>query len=494
MSNIELAVVQVLADKVAPSFSRPWMHTKRFRTTGSGFCIESDGKKYILTNAHCVSNAVHITLRKRGTARLYIARVAAILYECDLAALELEVDKKGSDKIMKEFWSDLPALPIGSMPAKLDKVYVYGYPLGGYNISITKGVVNRVQVITYFGVVNHIAIQIDAPINFGNSGGPVVDTNGEVVGVAFSGEDDSVTQNMGYIIPTVLIRFFLRVLHEGNHFTGLCSLGIDAQQLANTSLREYVAMSSKDTGVLILKVDENGSSHNILKPMDVLMTVNGKNIDNDGTMSLYDVVQTVESKKTGNALLSNEIVSFHNLISLQRPGDKVKLGIIRDGKKQEVEVKLKPVHRLVSLLEYQCPPSYYIVAGLVFLPLTVNVILEKRESREFVNHLLASAEDEKTTKNNEQIIILSEIFSHDITADYHASNNILLSVNDIPINNLVHLHDTVTTLLKKEDYLVFRFKDVSHVFIFDTKKVNKVNKSILLENLGHTTDFVVAAP
>jgi S1-C subfamily serine protease len=452
-----------------------------------------------MTNAHCVHNALHISIRRRGTARLYIAKIKAILYECDLALLELETQKKGSEAILNEFWKDLPPLPIGGMPAKLDKVYVYGYPLGGYNVSITKGVVNRVQVITYFNAVQHFAIQIDAPINFGNSGGPVVNAHGEMVGVAFAGEDDSVTQNMGYIIPTTLVRFFVELVKKNTEFNGLCSLGVEVQHLANQNLRDFVKIPHKKTGILVTKVDPLGSANKLLQENDVIMSINGKPIDNDGTMLLKDIILSADrklAKKHADELSiiqSGEVVAYSSFISLHSPGDIVVLGVLREGKEKEVSVTLKPRNILVPLLEYQLPPTYYVIGGLVFLPLSVSLILEKRDNREYVNHLVNIAENSDAAKPGEQIVVLSEIFTTEMTSDYHSDNSILHSVNGVEILNIYHLREVIEKM-KKAEYLVFKFRDTSRTIVLNVKDLQKNNKQILLDNLGHITDFASGLP
>jgi S1-C subfamily serine protease len=90
-----------------------------------------------------------------------------------------------------EFWEHLPALSISPLlPNLYENVMVIGYPMGGDNVCVTRGVVSRVTTINYETkvydqpVAELLTIQIDAAINSGNSGGPVIHENGYVVGVA----------------------------------------------------------------------------------------------------------------------------------------------------------------------------------------------------------------------------------------------------------------------------------------------------------------------
>ena len=84
------------------------------------------------------------------------------------------------------FWNGVPPLELGPLPRLQDSVAVVGYPVGGDTISVTAGVVSRIEVTDYsHGSSDLLAIQIDAAINGGNSGGPVFNRSGQCVGIAF---------------------------------------------------------------------------------------------------------------------------------------------------------------------------------------------------------------------------------------------------------------------------------------------------------------------
>lgn len=517
--DIEKSIVQIFTDHAQPSYAQPWTIMYRNKSSGTGFCINindyktdkyklnSNKNKFIITNAHCVHNSTYITIRKRGIAFTYKGKIEDIVYECDLAILSIDTEfylkskqKKDLSKIMTEFWDDLFPLEIGGLPSKLDSVYVYGYPLGGFNISITTGSVNRIQVIEYFDVVYGIAIQIDAPINFGNSGGPVVNINGNVVGVAFSGEDDKFTQNMGYIIPTTLVRHFLtNVINNYKNnimFQGLCSLSIVYQRLNNVVLREYLKLSRTETGVLVTDVEKFGASENILKKMDVITHINNKKIDNDGTMLLQDIILDndpfiIPGNEKSELLQEGEVAPFTNYISLKKTNDEITLTVLRNGKKVNVNIKLKPKLFLAPRLDYQIKPSYFIVGGLVFLPLSLMLFLEKKDNKEYVSHLREYIEQNKQIikVKNEQIIILSEIFVTELTEDFNFDNYVLKSVNNINIINLEHLYQTVVKERKKSNYLTFEFKDTSEIIILSCSDIAKHENNILLENLGDVPKY-----
>jgi len=132
-----------------------------------------------MTNAHVVSDAAHVSVKRHGSGTKYRADVVAIGHECDLALLAV---------VDEEFWrSPSPMLPIafGDVPALQANVRVLGYPAGGDNASITSGIVSRVEVSQYVHAASHLmALQIDAAINSGNSGGPALQGDA-CCGVAF---------------------------------------------------------------------------------------------------------------------------------------------------------------------------------------------------------------------------------------------------------------------------------------------------------------------
>lgn len=491
--TIEKSVVQVIAESYDINYSYPWNFMGKFSSTGSGFCIEWRDHKYVLTNAHCVHNTNDIRLRKRGTSELFPARILWIVYECDLALLDLAEPLDDSSN----FWDDMVPLRMGRMPNKLEKVYVYGYPLGGFNVSVTKGVISRIQVVRYFGSLNGIAIQVDAAINFGNSGGPAVNKVGDVVGVAFAGEDDSMTQNMGYIIPPVIIEYFLRSFTNANAdgvFGGLCSIEVSTQSLHNLVLRKYINIPTDKTGVLITGIDRANVSHKHLQIDDVLMTLDGRSIYNDGTISLADVLSIYDAAQSAprtvlGPLGSGEIIPYHNYIHLKSPGDILELGIWRSGKEIVVKFPVEPHHFTIPKFEYQSTLSYYIVMGLVFLPVSLPLIREKKQNNEYIHHLIELAKFPISSKKSSQVIVLSDIFTSEFTEEFPLGNYILQSVNGVDIRDMSHLVDTVTERVKKDEYVRFEFKDRTGIVLLKSSDVRKHDRHILEENVGGIPNY-----
>ena len=198
IADVRKSVVRITTTSQDPDYKVPWNPGNIDRGIGAGFII---GGPRIITNAHVISNARFITVERENDPKKYPAHVKFVGHDCDLAVLEVRDP---------DFYKGLKPLDIGGIPQLESSVSVYGYPIGGERLSVTRGVVSRVdfQVYSHSAVDSHLACQIDAAINPGNSGGPVLQ-EGKVVGVAFQGYSGDVAQNVGYMIATPVLQHFL---------------------------------------------------------------------------------------------------------------------------------------------------------------------------------------------------------------------------------------------------------------------------------------------
>ena len=199
-SSATNAVVKVFSTLSLPDYKYPWQTSKISKFTGSGTIVEGNR---ILTSAHVVSSARLIEVKKENDPIKYIATVKYISHQADLAILEL------SDK---NFFAGIDPLKLSDTIKARDEVTVLGYPLGGDSISTTTGVVSRIEYTSYvWSGLRFLTIQIDAAINSGNSGGPVVNKNNELVGIAMMTLTKS--SNLGYIVPAAVNNEFCSSLN-----------------------------------------------------------------------------------------------------------------------------------------------------------------------------------------------------------------------------------------------------------------------------------------
>jgi S1-C subfamily serine protease len=133
-ASLTETVVKVFVTANRMDYYRPWQSEGIVAGTGSGVIIKG---QRILTNAHVVSDHTFIQVKKDVDSKNYTAKVVAIGHDCDLALLEVDEP---------EFFEGITPLEFGELPKQQDSVAVIGYPEGGGKISITEGVVSRIEV------------------------------------------------------------------------------------------------------------------------------------------------------------------------------------------------------------------------------------------------------------------------------------------------------------------------------------------------------------
>jgi len=151
------AIVKIYTVQSHPDYWNPWNVGSPISLTGSGCILK--GRK-IMTNAHVVSDGTFIQVRRNGQSKRFTAHVQNVSHESDLALLTVDDS---------EFFAGSTCLELGDLPAVQQEVSVYGFPVGGDTMSITRGVVSRVEHQSYnHSGVGLLAVQIDAAINPGN--------------------------------------------------------------------------------------------------------------------------------------------------------------------------------------------------------------------------------------------------------------------------------------------------------------------------------------
>src|ERR1700722_8277506 len=182
-TNVANAVVKVFSTMRYPDPSRPWSKQAPTEATASGVIIEG---KRILTNAHAVLYASQVQVQPNQSGDKISATVVAVAHGIDLAVLKLD------DESIFNTRAPIARAPV--LPQIKDAVLAYGFPAGGTSLSITKGIVSRIEFAPYGYSVSGLRIQIDAAINPGNSGGPAV-AGDKMIGLAFSALNNA--QNIG---------------------------------------------------------------------------------------------------------------------------------------------------------------------------------------------------------------------------------------------------------------------------------------------------------
>src|SRR5213595_4319913 len=289
---VQKSLVRITATSVEPDYKAPWNAGALERGVGAGFVI---GSNRIMTNAHVVANSRYVTVERDGDPNKYPAQVQFIANDCDLALITVPA---------KDFFKNMVPLKFGGIPALESTVSAYGYPIGGERMSVTTGIVSRVdfQLYTHSSVDQHLAIQISAQINPGNSGGPVMQ-DGKVAGVAFQGYSGDVAQGVAYMIPTPVIQRFLKDVSDG-HYDKYVDLGLTYSKLLNPAQRHFLGLKDDDLGVLIPTVVAAGPCAKAVQSGDVMLAIDDHPIASDGTVELegsrVDMPEVVERKFKGD--------------------------------------------------------------------------------------------------------------------------------------------------------------------------------------------------
>lgn len=417
------SVVKIFTAKSYYDYNYPWESPKILNYTGSGAIIE--GNK-ILTSAHVVSGGKFIEVLKENDSKKYIARLKYISNQVDLAILEIED---------KTFFNGTVPLKLSEDVKNRDSVMVLGYPLGGNTISITQGIVSRIENISYvWSGFATLAIQIDAAINSGNSGGPAIDKNGNLIGIAMQGLKNS--NNIAYIVPSIIINTFFEDIKDGK-VDGMQFSKTRVKSLENDSMKEYFGIKD-NKGILVVSVDYEDSE---LKVNDVILSINGKDIANDGTIA----------SKYGR-------VSFSLELDTKQLGDIVVYDIIRNKQELKVNYKVKYSKPLINK-EFDEKPRYLILGGLVFSPATKNYLTEINPKA--VDMLFYK--QEKNEQVNEPVMWLQTIFPHKINRSYSSGAYTVSKVNGIKIKNFKHFVEVIDNI--KDEYIIIDFLEKTQVVL-----------------------------
>ncbi len=390
-NGVASSVVYIQVYRSPADWSTPWQPEPVSSVSGSGFFI-SGGR--VLTNAHVIADARQILVRRPDQARPYVATVATEGDDCDLAVLHV------ADPA---FALGLRPLAFGDVPRAGSRVLTYGFPLGGQDVSSTAGIVSRIESRPYVhsGADSHLVVQTDAAINPGNSGGPVVQ-EGRVVGVAFQGYPGA--ENMGFFIPIPIVRHFLDNLKDGR-YDGFPDSGLDTLPLLSPALRRERGLPQEKSGVVVERIAPGGTFDGVLRPGDVLLSVQGQTIADDGTIHL------------GQAR-----VTFEHAIDMLQVGDTAQLGVWRDGRALPVEAKARRIARYDGQRNrYGTPPRYVVYAGLVFMDLELELLKTLgRNWPQTANRDLVwdqvFREAERPEEADREVVVLTRVLRHAVNS------------------------------------------------------------------------------
>ena len=345
---------------------------------------------------------------------------------------------------------------------------VYGYPQGGSALSVTKGIVSRIEYSIYGEATAGLRVQVDAAINPGNSGGPAF-VDGKMIGLIFSklGQSD----NIGYIIPSEEIDVFLKDVADGS-YDGKPSLHESLQTLENDALRAFLKLDKKTQGEVVHSTDPS-EKNDPLKPFDLITKIGDHEIDNVGKVKIKD----------------NLRLDFPYLVPKLAKDGKVPLTVVREGKTLSIDVPAKNHYpALIKSLKGKYP-SYFIYGPLVFSPVSSEFVSALDRTGRIYGVLASIASplalrrsDLPKFEGEELVVVASQKFTNRIGNGYDDPfSKIIKEVNGIKIKNLRHLVEVLRDSKEKFTRIMFDDK-FSETIVFDHNEALKATDEILSDN------------
>lgn len=452
------SVVKIFATHRVPNLTQPWLRSGPSEVSGTGVVIEG---KRILTNAHVVSYASQIFVRPQGSSARLAATVVIAVPSIDLAVLKLD------DESFFNKRTPIPRVP--ELPEVKDNVTVYGYPTGGDSLSITKGIVSRIEFTGYTLNEFGLRIQVDAAINPGNSGGPAL-VDDKLVGLVFSHLDQA--ENIGYIIPTEEIELFLKDVADGR-YDGKAAMYDELQTLENDAIRKKFKLGSDVSGMVVRKPDRDDPSYP-LKAWDVITRVGSHDVDDTGQVQVKEHLR----------------LQFGYLVQKLAREGKIPLTVVRGGKPIELALPVGPKRdQLIAPLQGR-RPSYFIYGPLSFTAVTSDFVDGNDESDGvslpyFVFHdsPVVTRRHERVRFAGEQLVVVpAPMFPHPLGKGYSSpSFQVVKDINGTAVRNLSHLVELLRDM--KDPYVTIRFCDrMVEDLVFDHQEMLRATEEVLSDN------------
>ncbi len=401
-------IVQVFVESAEFNWTQPYITPEQSQVSGSGFIINKEG--YFITNAHVVDTAKNTWIQIPDLGRKNIeTEIIGICPDVDVALLKIKEFELSS---IKKSLGEIPVINLGDsdLISRTDEILVFGYPLGQYYLKTTVGVISGLEHID-----SQMHFQIDAAINCGNSGGPVVNKDGKVIGIATAAIPSA--ENIGYILPINDLKIILYDLYKTKFFRkqklGILYNSTNAAQMKK--LNGHIVEGIYINTVLKDSIAEQTG----IKEGDVLTQIEEYNIDNFGEI---------------NVPWSSDKIQISDLISRFKVNEIINLTIYRRGKKLKLKVSWKnmPLYPIRKIYPEYEKVDYEMLGGIVIMNLSTDLIKKLSDNNEY---LVKYKEPVNTISPR---LIISHIFPGSKIAQQNVffKGDIIKKINEIEVNDL----------------------------------------------------------
>lgn len=425
--RIQDTVVQIIVQSAITDILQPYRIVEQRQNFGSGFFFNDNGD--IITNAHVIiqAHAVWIQIPYFGK-HIFDVEVVGMCPDRDVAILRLTEEGR---QLIKNELGAIPYLFLGDsdLVCRSHEVLALGYPMGQHTLKSTIGIVSSAREGGF--------IQTDAALNPGNSGGPLLNTRGEVVGINSAIIADA--NNIGYAIPINEIARIIKDLYK----TKILPKGFLGAVFSHGSapMTEYLNNPTPG-GYYVLEAFEGGLAYKSgLRAGDMVYQFDHYPVDMFGEMSVP---------------WSEDKISIPHYVSRLATGDVIHILAYRNGERKEFEIYFdftEPYAIKTVYPEYE-ELDYEIFGGLVVMELTMNHI---RHLAEYAPGLMSYADFQK---RNDKVLLVTHIFSTSLVNRFRVVSigNTIKTVNGVPVTSLREYREVLLNSAN-DRFLCFTFGD-----------------------------------
>jgi hypothetical protein len=338
----------------------------------------------------------------------------------------------------------------------------YGYPIGGEQLSVTQGIVSRIEYKEFGYGTAGVRVQVDAAVNPGNSGGPAI-ADGKIVGLVFGKIEKA--DNIGYLIAAEEIAMFLKDI-AGGAYHGKPAIEDRMHTIENEGLRARLGLGQQ-TGVMVYLPFSSAPDYP-LKRWDVITRIGDQPIDNLGNIKIKDDLR----------------LSFPYLVPKLAKDGRVKLTIFRDGKTCEVSVPVQTNVKLAMPFLMGTYPRYFVHGPMVFVQATQEHVVGLVTSPVWCTAMMAVKspllirQRDLRAFDGEEIVALVGLLPHRIAKGYNpVSYSVVTHVNGTAARNLVHLAELLRDA--KGEFLTIDLAGRSPPLVFRREEALKATDEVL---------------
>lgn len=452
--NAKDSVVQVFSQVSHFNWIEPYKTPSQAESTGSGFFINAEG--HLITNYHVVEEASSIQIQIPSFGKeQFDVEIIGVSPERDIALLKLKDDALQyiKSRLQTSLLGNIRPvcisyLKLGNSDSILrtQEIMSLGYPLGQPSLKSTQGIVSGYELVD-----GRYYIQITAPLNPGNSGGPSLNTNGDVIGINTAGITSA--QNIGYIIPISEVRSAINDLYKVKLLKKPMLGGVFAP--ATQDLIDYLG-NPPEGGWYVTKVFKNSLLDKVgVKAGDMLYELNGYKVDQYGDV----LTSWAEDKVSMLAILNRFVI-----------GDDMHLVTYRKGQRKDFKFKFEqcdimPIKKIFPEFE---KIDYEVFGGMVVMELTLNHIAVMLSRLPFLMQFTKPESQEKSH------LIITHIIPNSSAYKTRClfPGSIITEINGQPVEKLEDLRKSI--LETKNNNITIKAKEQATDEMFIVLSVPKI--------------------